>query len=143
MTVSRSALADQLAAAVGLLRRQRRLDGLDDPDELAGLQAALEFLGSKNRTEPKFSPLSAVGPEDAPMLAYRYGEVAEFLRVTPRTVEKLVASGELAVLEIGGARRIPHNALCEWISDRTVRREKANLEARRSAERSGRVRKVL
>lgn len=43
-------------------------------------------------------------------------EVAEVLRVSPRTVDRLIASGELPSVKIGGSRRIQHEALLNFIS---------------------------
>lgn len=46
-------------------------------------------------------------------------DAARLLAVSPRTVDKLIASGEITSLKIGRARRIPRTALCSYIRAKT------------------------
>ena len=42
-------------------------------------------------------------------------KVAELLRVSPRTVERLISRNELSALKVGGQRRISSSQLAKWI----------------------------
>lgn len=52
--------------------------------------------------------------ELAPLLTLR--EVATFLRVSERTVRRLIATGELPCLRVGAGLRFSHRALMAWVS---------------------------
>lgn len=125
--MSETRVARELARAIALLRRQWRIDGFADNAEFASLQLALERAADPNRLQPTFSALAAVEEHTASVLTYDLDQVAHQLHVTRRTVERLVANGELGVVQIGRAVRVPHNTLVEWISDRTVRRSQPEL----------------
>lgn len=44
-------------------------------------------------------------------LAYRADQVAEALSISPAAVYRLIRSGELESVQIGGSRRVPADAL--------------------------------
>ncbi|HEX2577807.1 MAG TPA: helix-turn-helix domain-containing protein [Aquihabitans sp.] len=48
-------------------------------------------------------------------LVHRYAEAARWLDVSERTIKRMVASGELRAIEVGGSRRIPHRELVDLI----------------------------
>lgn len=49
-------------------------------------------------------------------------EAAEFLRVTTRQIDKLVAAGAVPSAKVAGRRLIPYAALVRFIDDNTTRR---------------------
>lgn len=55
--------------------------------------------------------MEPVAPEVEDRLAYSLAETARLLSVSKRTVERLLASGTLAAVTIGGHRRIPRSEL--------------------------------
>ena len=60
-------------------------------------------------------------------------EVAELLGVHPRTVRRLVASGQLAAIQLGGRGtgiRVPREALREWLSSRREGADAPRLSVR-------------
>lgn len=115
-------VARTLADGVGLLRRQWKIDGQRDVPEFASLELVLRALADPDRQVPTSLALAMVEPDHRDVLAYDYATVARYLSVSTRTVERLVQRGELAVIDVGGTPRVPHNVLTEWISDGTHRR---------------------
>ena len=62
-------------------------------------------------------PLSpALAPSQARLLTLP--EVAAFLSVSPKTVRRLIASGELGCVRIGAQLRFERDTLFQWISAR-------------------------
>jgi excisionase family DNA binding protein len=52
---------------------------------------------------------------DDPLQLLTLRQVAELLRVSKRTVERLISRKELSALMIGGQRRISASQLAKWI----------------------------
>jgi|TARA_B100000315_G_C14257216_1_gene442467 excisionase family DNA binding protein len=57
--------------------------------------------------------------DTAEPLLLRAPEVAALLRIGRTKVYTMMASGELPVVRLGNALRVPKQALVEWISRRT------------------------
>lgn len=55
----------------------------------------------------------------------RVGDVAKILHVTTRTVDRLLAAGDLPVTEIGGSVRVRRDELERFVIARTRRRGQA------------------
>ena len=97
-------LADALKREVAFLRN----NGLALPDALSDLlrhcaQQAQGDSGGLERTDDAWVDELL---EPAPVLLRTYDETAKALRVSPKTVERLVAAGELAAVSIGRSRRV-------------------------------------
>lgn len=71
------------------------------------------------------------------LLTYR--EVADLLGCSPKTVERRVRAGALAVVVDGGLRRIPEGALAAYVAERLVP-AKGSLGRGRAGRRSGGMR---
>ena len=56
-------------------------------------------------------------------LLYTIGDVAEQLSVSPRTVHRLLTSGQLAYVRQGRRRKVRHHALMEYIDSLDSRAE--------------------
>jgi len=56
-------------------------------------------------------------------------EAGELLKVSPRTVQRLLARGDLAGLAIGGSRRVDRNSVDEYLR-RAPEREGHHLRRR-------------
>ena len=54
---------------------------------------------------------------------YTVNEIAEILRIAPKTVRKLIAAGEIEAFPIGGYYRITKSALDEFIRRKSKTRE--------------------
>ncbi len=61
------------------------------------------------------APREATDPALGPPLLYRVNQAAELLQLGRSTVERLVASGELRSIKVGKCRRIPADALAEFV----------------------------
>lgn len=48
-------------------------------------------------------------------LLHDIAEAADLLSITPRSLERLISSGELASVKLGRRRLVPHEALTEYI----------------------------
>jgi len=53
---------------------------------------------------------------DSPNELLTYQEVAQVLRITPRTVRNIIVAGELHVVAVGGSRRILRTDLEDYIT---------------------------
>ena len=46
------------------------------------------------------------------------GEAAELLQVSTRTLQRMIRSGELPALKVGGQWRVRETLLAEWVENR-------------------------
>lgn len=99
MTDSDKALLKYAERVLSDLRRRYRLHGLHWPPELESLRL---LVASEGQARPILD--FEAGPGDC--LAMTYEEAARKLAVSSRTVRRLVASGELPRVDIGGCSRI-------------------------------------
>ena len=76
-----------------------------------------------------------VGMDDLNALAVRYSTVARLLSISVRKVQKLVAGGELAVVEIGGPR-IELVELVDFMDRHRVRRGPGHDDSMRARARA-------
>jgi excisionase family DNA binding protein len=103
------ALALHLAMALQLHAKSCRNNGLPFPSELQHLAEACwaRAKGDSNRQGPTSLAEVVEQVQGAPVaLLMDTSEAAEVLAVSQRQVERLVASGELPSVRVGGARRI-------------------------------------
>ena len=82
----------------------------DEADILHDLREKVEALQQEVR---------ALRASEDPERLLTKEEVADLLGVCERTVDKLVASGRIASLKIGRARRIPRKAVLSYIRSKT------------------------
>ena len=61
-----------------------------------------------------------MSPEHPEALLLRAGEVAHLLALGRSKVYELMQSGELPTVQIGTAKRVPRNALEEWVRRKTT-----------------------
>ena len=57
------------------------------------------------------------GPRGLEQRLYTIAEVAEYLNVSKRTVQRLIAGGKLHASTVGGLKRITPNALTSFLSE--------------------------
>lgn len=109
--------AERLAFVAAVLgdhrRRVHAVNGLHWP---MAFEAA--WLVASNRQQPPRLPAAVHDGQDRAM---QYAEVAARLAVGKRTVERLVASGELPTVDIGGAPRVRESDLDAYLAGRPVR----------------------
>lgn len=55
-----------------------------------------------------------------PPLLLRVSEVAELLSISRSTAYRLIRTGELPSLKVGGITRVPFDRLCNWVAENTV-----------------------
>jgi excisionase family DNA binding protein len=96
---SDGALLKYAARVLGDLRRRYRLNGLHWPPELESLRLLVASEGQAR-------PILDFDADPGDSLAMTYEEAARKLAVSSRTVRRLVASGELPRVDIGGCSRI-------------------------------------
>lgn len=97
---------DHLVRALALYGRQCRADGVQMPAELRDLLDSLH-AARDGQERPMRAPADLVADTaDMPPLMLTYEGAAKALRVSDRTVRRLVANGQLAAVSVGGARRI-------------------------------------
>lgn len=78
-----------------------------------------------------------LGAADLPDRLWTFEEAAEFLAVSPRTVRRLVAQGELPSVHIGRAVRLLPSDVAAWVrgrrdADPPVKRPDVTSSSRRS-----------
>jgi excisionase family DNA binding protein len=113
-----------LAAAVGAYVDALRRNGVRPPVPLLELRAALCDL---NRHEPtEFAGPNEFGEGDGMALVFDTNEVADVLRVSQRSVERLLAAGDLPSVLIGRSRRVRAEDLREYVAELPTTREKIN-----------------
>lgn len=117
------------AAAGGL----RDLDSKGEASALLLVQALASFIGDLERPRARLAhtrivtkPCAGVGSIEETMSNYEEGlcsinAAAEFLSVTVSTVRRLIASGELATVRIGGRRLIARDTLNAFVAARVER----------------------
>ena len=100
-----------LLRALAAYERQCRQDGCRLPPPLVALVDALK------RQDPTVSEEDAEGGEDAPVapLLLTVSEVADRLRLSPRSVERAIAAGELNAVRVGRSRRVAPEDLCTYV----------------------------
>ncbi len=107
----------QLRRLLGLLAREARTNGARPAPALVELAAVLSAASAgpeRTQTEPDPEP-----GHDGRVLALDYDAAARQLDVSERTVRRLVASGQLQAITVGGrARRIPQAELERFVADR-------------------------
>ncbi|MDR1654038.1 MAG: helix-turn-helix domain-containing protein [Prevotellaceae bacterium] len=81
-------------------------------DELTGQIADVRRLLSKL---PALPILSAAAPAEQEL--YKYSEAADFLRVSKRYVEQLVAEGKIATVSVGKSPRIQRTELIQYLDN--------------------------
>jgi excisionase family DNA binding protein len=91
-------------------RQRCRRDGLVLP---VGLASALALARGRQRP-PRFDPDGDPGEA----LLVTYEQAALVLAVSKRTVERLVARGELPTVDVGGCRRIARDDLVAYVQTR-------------------------
>lgn len=110
-----------LRVAADAIRSTARRNGLSPPPWVDDLEAAA--LARPSGTNGAAG--QDIGESGAVPLVYRPDEAAEVLRVSPRTVNKLIAAGELRAFKVINDRRIAREDLLEFVE----RRRHPNQEA--------------
>lgn len=110
-------VAGHLAVALRQHQEWAARSGMALPQELAQLQAALTTRATRGQDGTPLEDLWSVrhGQDMAPRLV-TYANAARLLSVHERTVKRLVASGDLPVVRIGGAARIRTADLDDYIA---------------------------
>jgi excisionase family DNA binding protein len=65
----------------------------------------------------------SIAPVDSPITIYTAAQVATMLQVSPRTVERLVATHHLAAVHVGRRLRITHDQLQAYLRQRSTAAE--------------------
>ena len=99
MTDSDEALLKYAVRVLSDLRRRYRLNGLHWPLELESLRLLVA-------SEGQAQPILDFDADPGDSLAMTYEEAARRLAVSSRTVRRLIASGELPRVTIGGCARV-------------------------------------
>ncbi len=103
-----------LARAVADHLRWCRVNAIPPPPLLRQLTVVLAASDGQGRP-PDAEPLPA---GDSGPVALTYDDTAVALSVSARTVRRLVSSGELPVVNLGGCRRITRRAIEKYLSDK-------------------------
>jgi excisionase family DNA binding protein len=119
--VNREVVA-HLALAMSRHLRECRRDGLAVPSSVEAIAAALHdvyalFPATSRQASPTFDDLGPgphAPPMDTPLLTKR--EVGHALRCGVRTVERLLASGALPSVRVGGACRVRREDLESYVA---------------------------
>ena len=110
-------LADALERERGFLRA----NGLALPEALQQLQRhCSEQASDSARLDATQEAEIAHLLQPAPVLLRTLDETAEALRLSRKTVERLVAAGRLATVSIGSARRVRQRDLDAFVADLEV-----------------------
>ena len=59
---------------------------------------------------------------NAGLRTYTINEVASLLKVSPKTVRRLIESGKLGAVRVGRVYRVPHKALEEFLAQSATKR---------------------
>lgn len=103
-----------LRVAAVAIRTTARRDGLAVPKWVDDLESAA--TGGPSGTDQ--APPDGSGESAHVPLVYRPDEAAEVLRVSPRTVSRLIAAGELRAFSVFKDRRIAREDLVEFVERR-------------------------
>lgn len=106
-------LVAQLVGALSLLRKEWKRNGLGSPAELERFVDALAAPSGTERQKQELPPEGGHAA-DVPLLLTT-SAAAEALMLGERTVRKLAASGQLPTVKVGRSKRIPRDALVEWV----------------------------
>lgn len=112
--------AAHLRRALDLYARRLRSDGLQLPEALLAMVQALDDASGR---QPAPKPFAPVLEEDDGAMAtalLTYEEAAQRLRCSERTVDRLVAGGDLKTVAIGKLRRIHVADLAEYVDSLRV-----------------------
>ena len=116
--------ARHLGKALELYWRWCRENGTVAPREVQILSGHIDFLARNG--PPRTDAVISAGVShresmtDELILSMTYKDVAQRLRLSERTVRRLVAAGELKVVRIGGAPRVRVADLLEYVESRDV-----------------------
>jgi excisionase family DNA binding protein len=110
-----------LRVAAEAIRATARRDGLRPPSWVGDL----ELLASAGHSGTNGGDVQEVGESAGVPLAYRPEEAAEMLRVSTRTVNRLIDAGELLAIRVLKDRRIARDDLLDF-----VERRRREVEAR-------------
>jgi excisionase family DNA binding protein len=107
--------ARHVAVALGRWRLELERDGMRPPAGARELEDQARAIGCGASEGPAGTISAALdelvhGQRMAPLLA-TYADAAQRLAVNVRTIKRQVAAGDLPVVHIGAAARIPHAAL--------------------------------
>lgn len=115
MTTDRDVLA-ALAVALELLQQEARRRGTVTPAWVADTERTLRAIAcDTERLTASSLLLLAESPHADDVFSYKPSEVAKLWSVSTRTIERLVASGELESVVIGSETRITHNAVVDFL----------------------------
>lgn len=110
-------VAGHLARALASYELEARRDGFTVPPELPALRDFVILLATARQDTTAAPPLSNVGDAwdmDTPLLTKR--EAAAGLRLSARTVERLIARGDLAAVRVGGRTLVRRVDLEAYVS---------------------------
>lgn len=109
--------AGHLAAAIRAHRHRLRRDYLDCPAELEAIEVAAT---RRARTSQAATAVveAAEHADGEPMLLLTKETAAGALSVSPRTIQRLIAAGELPTVAVGRSRRIHRDALDAFVARR-------------------------
>ena len=104
-----------LARAIDTHRRWCRVNAMAVPPLLHQMSVALAASGVQSR--PADAP--PLPTSDHRVMALTYDDAAAVLSVSPRSIRRLVAVGELPVISIGGCKRISRDALADYLKGKS------------------------
>jgi len=61
---------------------------------------------------------------------YTINEVASLLKVSPKSVRRLIQSGKLSAVRVGRVYRVPHKALEQFLAQASTTKAKEEAEKR-------------
>jgi excisionase family DNA binding protein len=76
-------------------------------------------MTTRNPVLRMLPPQKVAGSDQIAPLQYKIKDAARLLSVSPRTVERLLAAGELASVGRGKLRRIPYESILAYIARNT------------------------
>lgn len=103
-----------LSVAARAIRETARRDGLRPPSWVD----ELDFFASAGLCETSSPAAEGVGDDLLMPLLYKREEAAELLSVSPRSVDRLIAAGELRAVRVLNDRRIARADLVEFVERR-------------------------
>lgn len=107
-----------LALALSRYERETRHDGMAVPPELAALREFVVDCAMRRPDAPPEGRLDSLRDSEAmttnPLLSRR--ETATALRCSTRTVDRLIARGELVGVKVEGATRVRRTDLDEYLA---------------------------
>jgi len=129
------ALLAHLSLALGRYATDVRRDGLTPPPELLLLAELFADCATARQDATTFQEATGAGNDgpmkEHPLMTKR--EVAASLRCSTRTVDRLLASGKLTAVRVGGATRVRRSDLADYIAGLSARSFRDSVQQKETA----------